>query len=326
MVEKIFKSKNWDNKKGFFSVIVPVYNRAKTVLRTIKSIENQTFNDFEIIIVDDGSTDDLDKVILPFVDKTNIPVLYIKKENGGAHTARNRGALASRGKLYVEIDSDDELTPKALEIFKDTWNSIPIAKKNAYREIVGLCKDENGKLCGTLFPKNINALTKEDAIKECIKTNGEHLSCLVTKIRQQYLFPEPEGVTFSNENILWAQLAKKYKSYFVNEIVRIYHTEGDDHLNTILNKTPQNKTLQQCKNGLWECWFMLNDWQTYSEYASYFPTLLRYTLMNQVLKSSGEEDFPKRYKLNGRRNLFFFHLFYLPIFIYSFIYKHQRMK
>lgn len=318
------KSKNWDKSNRLFSIVIPVYNRSKTVLRTLSSIENQTYKNYEIIIVDDGSTDDIDKVILPFLEKAESPILYIKKKNGGVHTARNAGVVASRGKFYIEIDSDDELTSNALEFFKEAWDSIPAEKSEEYREIVGLCEDEKGNLCGNKFPSNINDLKWKDAHIECIKTNGEHLGCSITKIRKENLFPEPKGVTFYNENILWAKLAEKYKSYFINKIVRIYHTEGDDHLNTVLDKTKKIKTMQQCRNGLWECSYMLNNWATYKNYVSFLPTVIRYSLMGQMLRKN-DKDFCDKNRIIGINNMLIYYLTLLPVFIFSFIYRAKRM-
>lgn len=323
-MNQIIKSKDWENSSKLFTIAIPVFNRSNTVLRTLSSIENQTYKDFEIIIVDDGSTDDIDKVILPFISTTESPVLYIKKENGGVHTARNIGVIEARGKFYIEIDSDDELTTNALEIFKDAWDSIPTEIREEYREVVGLCKDEKSNICGTFFPSNINELPWKDALAECIKTNGEHLGCSITKIRKENLFPEPKSVTFYNENILWAKLAEKNKSYFINKIVRIYHTEGDDHLNTVLDKTKKTKTVQQCKNGLWECSYMLNNWTTYKNYASFFSTVIRYSLMRQILRKD-DKDFCNKNKIKGINNMYAYYLTLLPVFIFSFIYKAKRM-
>ncbi len=319
-VEQIIKNILWDNKSPLFSVIVPAYNRASTIERTLLSIVNQSEKDWEIIIVNDGSTDDTDSVVLPFLEKETHPVMYIKKNNGGVHTARNAGVREARGFFYVEIDSDDELTPDALFLFRKAWESIPDEKKPEYREIVGLCIDEKGSICGKKFPENINSLDWDDALKACNGTHGEHLACSITAIRKENPFPEPEGVTFYNESILWGKLAQEYRSYYTNNIVRIYHTEGDDHLNTSLDKTEKKKTVQQCRNGLWECWYILMHYDTYRTYFSYNSTLIRYLLMRRMLKMKGD-GFYRRYKVTGLKPF----LLSIPVFFYSFIYRKDRM-
>ncbi len=313
-------NKCWSSFSPLFSVIVPAYNRASTVERTLLSIVNQSEGSWEIIIVNDGSTDDTENVVLPFLEKETHPVMYIRKSNGGVHTARNAGVKEARGFFYIEIDSDDELTPDALALFRKTWESIPDEEKPKYREMVGLCVDEKGEICGKRFPETINTLPWSDALKECNATQGEHLACSITQIRKNNLFPEPEGVTFYNECILWAKLAEKYRSYYTNSVVRIYHTEGDDHLNTVLDKTEKKKTLQQCRNGLWECWCILTNYETYRPYFPYNPVLIRYLLMHRMLRMTGD-SFHKKYRVTGVRPF----LFSIPVFFYSFIYRRKRM-
>ena len=66
---------NWDSAKPCVTITTSVYNRTLTLPRTIASVEAQTYRDFEFIIVDDGSTDDVDSVVAPFIESTNIPVM-----------------------------------------------------------------------------------------------------------------------------------------------------------------------------------------------------------------------------------------------------------
>ena len=114
---EIFYSSCWTDRQPFFTVITPIYNRRATIQRTIDSVISQTFSDYEYIIIDDGSSQSSDDIIFDFLNATNIPAMYVKKENGGVHTARNVGYKYARGKFVVCIDSDDELLPDALSIF-----------------------------------------------------------------------------------------------------------------------------------------------------------------------------------------------------------------
>lgn len=87
------------------SIIIPVYNRAKLVIRTINSVLNQSYTDFEVIVVDDGSTDSIDDVMLQFKDER---VTYLKlEENKGVSAARNCGLELSSGEAICFLDSDD---------------------------------------------------------------------------------------------------------------------------------------------------------------------------------------------------------------------------
>ena len=95
------------------SIIIPTYNRADLISKSINSVLNQTFKDFEIVIVDDGSTDDTENIIEGFNDSR---IKYIKNEkNIGAAAARNIGIKAARGKYIAFQDSDDEWLPEKLE-------------------------------------------------------------------------------------------------------------------------------------------------------------------------------------------------------------------
>lgn len=97
------------------SVVVPLYNKAEYIKDTIKSLLNQTYQDYEIVVVDDGSTDGSADVIESEFCSEKIRI--IKKENGGPSSARNRGVQESKGEWIVFLDADDMLLPYALEHF-----------------------------------------------------------------------------------------------------------------------------------------------------------------------------------------------------------------
>ena len=93
------------------SVIIPTYNREKYISETIKSVLNQTYTNWELIIVDDGSTDNTCKIIKKFDKK----IKYIYQKNAGVQAARNKGFSASRGEYILFLDSDDVLLPHNLK-------------------------------------------------------------------------------------------------------------------------------------------------------------------------------------------------------------------
>ncbi len=93
------------------SVVIPTYNRSDTILRALRSVSNQTFQDFELIVVDDGSNDNTVELIKDFDPRLKI----IMQKNQGVSIARNNGIKASRGKYIALLDSDDEWDPIYLE-------------------------------------------------------------------------------------------------------------------------------------------------------------------------------------------------------------------
>ena len=117
------------------SVIIPTYNRAHLIGRAIKSVINQTYQDFEIIVVDDGSTDNTEEIVKSFNDPR---IRYIRHEkNKGEAAARNTGIEAAKGKYIAFQDSDDEWFPEKLEkqmkIFEGASSRLGIVYTSMYR-------------------------------------------------------------------------------------------------------------------------------------------------------------------------------------------------
>ena len=95
-------------------IIVPVYNKEKTIKRCLDSIVEQTYDDWNCIIVNDGSPDNSEDLIALFLEDPRF--VYIKKENGGVSSARNMGLNASSGEWVMFLDADDYLLPNCLEL------------------------------------------------------------------------------------------------------------------------------------------------------------------------------------------------------------------
>lgn len=95
------------------SVIIPLYNKAHTIVNTLNTVLNQTYHDFEVVIVNDGSTDNGVEVIKQNFNDSRIRI--INQKNAGVSAARNRGIQESRGKWISFLDADDEWMPNYLE-------------------------------------------------------------------------------------------------------------------------------------------------------------------------------------------------------------------
>src|SRR6185312_6252656 len=98
-----------------FSVVIPTYNRAKVVSRCLDSLAEQTFKNFEVIVCDDGSTDDTNDKIKFYSDKLNLKYDYAENW-GGAAKPRNRGIELASGEWVCFLDSDDWWDPNKLEV------------------------------------------------------------------------------------------------------------------------------------------------------------------------------------------------------------------
>ena len=93
------------------SIIIPLYNKANCIARTIESVLAQSYNEFEIIVVDDGSTDGSKDIVMSINDSR---IRYVYKKNGGVSSARNYGARIANSTWLFFLDADDILLPEAL--------------------------------------------------------------------------------------------------------------------------------------------------------------------------------------------------------------------
>jgi glycosyltransferase involved in cell wall biosynthesis len=94
------------------SVIIPTYNRADTIERAVQSVLDQTYREMELIVVDDGSTDNTEDVLRPYSGK----IILIKQDNAGPSAARNAGIAAAKGAAFAFLDSDDVWLPEKVEL------------------------------------------------------------------------------------------------------------------------------------------------------------------------------------------------------------------
>lgn len=99
---------------SFFSIIIPLYNKEKVIGQTLASVLAQGIQDFEVIVVDDGSTDGSAEVVHSITDSR---IRYIKQENGGVSSARNHGIREARGEWILFLDADDEFLSGTLEAY-----------------------------------------------------------------------------------------------------------------------------------------------------------------------------------------------------------------
>ncbi len=192
-----------------FSVIIPTYNRASFIEATIKSILNQEYQNFEIIVVDDGSTDNTEEIVRSFSDKR---LLYHKKENGERAKARNKGAQLAAGDYVNFLDSDDTLYSNHLA------EAIKMISMHDAPEVFHLnydiLNDETGDI---VKRKNIEGNLNLQLVKK-----GNLLSCNGVFIRKDIAllnpFNEDRDLSASEDYELWLRLASRYLIYYSNTI------------------------------------------------------------------------------------------------------------
>jgi len=297
------------------SVITSNFNRREILLRCMRSVDAQTFRDIDYIVVDNGSTVCTDDIVEGFMEEATIPVMFIKRSNGiGRQTGRNSAIRAARGTYLSMIDSDDEYLPSAMELLVNAWNSIPIKKREKYREVVGLCQNEYGKLIGIPFPEEINTLSKKAAQKVCLQPllSCEHANMSRTILLKENLFPEPEGVSSYTDSVIWWKLAKNYRSFFINDVLKVYYIDSTD---SITNDNKKGIQISACIGSLWSNKYYLNHWD---EFAFSFRVRLRnmafYLIYSNILRDNNVYPANKWAKepLNGVINHVLCFLMWLP--------------
>ena len=206
----------------FISILTPTYNRGKLLLPLYESLKNLTFEDFEWLIVDDGSEDDTEQYALSWIahniENAEFPICYIKKSNGGKHTAINRGVREANGELILILDSDDTLPSDSLATIAQYYEQC-----KGYKDCAGVCglmAHHDGQLIGTGFPKDPmyeSALLFRYAEKGNV--TGDLLEVYKTSVMREFPFPEIDNERFCPESLVWNRIANKYKLFCFNKVI-----------------------------------------------------------------------------------------------------------
>ena len=152
------------------TIFTPTYNRAHTLKRLYESIKVQKYPDFEWIIIDDGSSDGTNELVKSFIDENVIKIKYFFQENSGKHIAINKGIEEASGNLFFMVDSDDYITPDALNII-DKWEETIDGEK--YIGIAGLKIFENKKIIGSTFKDSIEFVDTTSLEKRKYNISGD---------------------------------------------------------------------------------------------------------------------------------------------------------
>jgi glycosyltransferase involved in cell wall biosynthesis len=200
-----------------FTVFTPTYNRGHTLDRVFWSLCDQTFTDFEWLVVDDGSTDQTWERIICYSEAAKFPVRYYWQNNGGKHRAHNRAVHLALGELFVVADSDDWITDYALERMDRLW--LAVRDRADCCGVCGLCAGVDGRTIGSRYTDAMTYSTLNER-KFKYGMTGEHWGCMRTDLVKAYPFPDIDG--FVPEGLVWLAIGKKYKDLCVNEVYRIY--------------------------------------------------------------------------------------------------------
>lgn len=227
----------------FITVFTPTYNRRDLIERLYQSLLKQTQNNFEWLVVDDGSTDDTEKYFNDIRSKQQpFPIRYIKQENGGKHRAINNGVKCASGELFFIVDSDDYLTENAIEKIGQWVETLDGSHKWAgVSGLKGFSKQEN---VGQRNPeKFIDAKNTE---RDKYQLEGDKAEVYFTNVLRTYPFPEILGENFISEEVVWNAIARDgFYLRWYNEIIYIcsYLEGGLTRDNSKDQKNPQGRLL-----------------------------------------------------------------------------------
>lgn len=285
------------------AVLTPTYNRGQLLERCYNSLVKQTNKNFIWYVIDDGSKDETEEIIDKFKksneEKKDFRIVYIKKENGGKHSALNVGLKEINEEFVVILDSDDLLKENAVETILNDVVEV-----------------ENEKFCGLGYLKldlenNIvgKPYTSDGVVDTFINqrynknTFGDKCEVFKTKILKKFPFPEFDGENFVSEATVWCKMSGKYVMKFFNK--GIYNCEYQpDGLTASVHKRLFNNP-----NGAVAC---------YKELSSRdfkFSLRIKYTIAYIVYGLSAGMSL-KQMKENHEQNKFLITILYLPAKIY----------
>ncbi|MCC6208698.1 MAG: glycosyltransferase family 2 protein [Gammaproteobacteria bacterium] len=199
----------------FFTIFLPTYNRAYCLGEAIASCYKSTFRDFELIVVDDGSTDDTRALVEHMKQESYRDLRYVHQENQGKHVAFNHAVRLARGTLFLTLDSDDTLQENALEKIHELWRSMSAEEHETFASIEVRCI-ENG-VASSAYPEPYLDSTYVERRLIC-RSQGEKRSAYRAEVLRVYPYPVFEGERYCRPGLIDIRIAKRYKTRFSNII------------------------------------------------------------------------------------------------------------
>jgi len=209
-----------------FTVFIPTFNRAHTLGRALQSINEQTFKDLEVVIIDDGSEDNTRELVEEWQKKAWFPIHYYWQENQGKHVAHNNVLKHAKGFFLVLLDSDDMLYPKALERLKYHWDAIPDEQKDGFAGVEGLCVDIQGRVSRDRYPKDVMDSDYLTIVKKC-NIMGDKKNAIRTDVLRQFPYPHFKGERHIRDDLIWKRISMHYKFRYINEPIQIIEYQPD---------------------------------------------------------------------------------------------------
>lgn len=263
-----------------FSIVMPVYNAEKVLSRSIESALNQTIEDFELIIVDDGSCDDSWKTIKEYEEKDK-RIVAVHQDNAGPGAARNRALSISCGEYIAFLDADDYWEPDFLETVLRVSNE----KKSDLIFVETVKERENGSVIKYLNVGKNRSLTKKEMI--CSQMTGKMPWGMSKVIRHDLVEKAGKGFLSLNvgeEAIFSYEVLKNAKSVTFADKVIYHYVQSSDGQHSKGNYDPWRPLVRKMKEHLIAT-------GEYEEYEDTLNSLALKALAICVYRSSFEKKF-----------------------------------
>lgn len=207
------------------TVFTPTYNRKSCICKCYESLCSQTSKNFVWLVIDDGSNDNTEELVKKWQkEEIHFPIQYVYKENGGLHTAYNKGIELADTELFMCIDSDDWIPNDAIERIERIWNKIH--DKN-YTGIMGIDCYADGQCVGRNFPETIHEMYLYEKMTK-YKIPGDKKMIHQTKLLKKVApMPTYEGEKNFNPSYMMYQLDQFGKLYVTNECFCIVDYQPD---------------------------------------------------------------------------------------------------
>lgn len=277
---------------SLISIIVPVYNVEKYLERCINSIINQTYKNLDIILVNDGSTDNSGKICDEFNFKDN-RIQVIHKTNGGLSDARNAGLEIAKGEYIGFVDSDDYI---ALDMFETLYNLTQ--KYSAEISILSFYEMYNGKLISVRDSKKLEQMDKIEAIKELL-IDTKIQSYAWNKLFKKSLFENLKFPTDKNfEDIATTLLLfEKANKIVLLEEPKYYYLRRDDSIVGVRNYKTYKDYLDVIYNKYLYLDGKYQELDLYNAYNYIINMIWVYTIIVAFDLDDVYKDFEKQYDL-----------------------------
>ena len=221
----------------FFSIIIPTYNRSSFITKAIESVMNQTFTNWELIIIDDGSKDDTKEVIERYIQKDN-RITYYYQTNAERSAARNHGISKAKGKWICFLDSDDYYLTNHLQ------NFYTFLEKNNFNKGIYFCgvTIETGSKKEIVNKYKTNNANNIEFVFENIL--GTPRACVSKNILDNDKFDTKLSVGEDTE--LWVRIAEKNKVFFESftSFVQVNHDQRTVTMNDFASSIDNLVTLK----------------------------------------------------------------------------------